>query len=315
MEKLSMTILTEEPREEFKTKILIVDDEPHVLGMLKEAITMIGHTCMAVDSGEKAVELLEKEGNFTIVLTDMSMPKMDGMQLLKYVKNSFPRTDVVIVSGHTELYNYTEVIKAGASDFISKPFVIDELEAKLNRIIREQRLIRKLEHLSMCDVLTDLYNRRCFDVKLHEEIPRAHRQGYPVFLALVDVDRFKAYNDKLGHQAGDQVLRYIGDTLKSCTRENVDWCFRFGGDEFAIILPYTNMEQAAQIARRIIDHYREAELADTSLSAGVAQFVRHPGRTWTEDIDDLISRADRALYKAKAQGGNTVIYDTSVPLP
>lgn len=305
---------TDDDSQQFVTKILLVDDEPLLLRLLETSVASYGFDYESAEDGVEAVEKLEK-GGFNVVITDMSMPRMDGMQLLKYIKENHPQTDVIVVTGFTETFTYTDVIKSGASDFISKPFNVDELEAKINRVIREQKLIRKLEHLSMCDVLTDLFNRRCFDMKLQEEIPRAHRQGYPVFLILVDVDNFKQYNDEFGHQAGDKVLQAIGRILVQCTRDNVDWSFRFGGDEFAVIIPYASLGQAVQIAERILQRYRESGFSEnTSLSAGLAQFVRHPGRSWSEDINDLVARADKALYESKNAGGGTVACDSSVPL-
>lgn len=298
---------------ELKNKILIVDDDPVILKLMGTILCTIGYDCDTVADGLAAVEKLKKE-NFTVVITDMTMPNMDGMELLKHVRDNYPWIDVIVVTGYTEAYSYTDVIKAGASDFISKPFNNDELEAKLNRVIREQQLIRKLEHLSMCDVLTDLYNRRCFDAKMQEEIPRAHRQGYPVFLVVADVDKFKEYNDEFGHPAGDVVLKTVAEIIVHSTRENVDWCFRYGGDEFTIIIPYTTLEQALQIAERILQRYRENEFSNTSLSIGMAQFVRHSGSSWSKDIDDLLLRADKALYKGKSEGGGRVVCDPVFPV-
>jgi len=300
---------------EMNTRILLVDDDPFILEMLKSAMVALGHAFDTAMDGEAAKVKL-KQGEFTMVLTDLTMPRCDGMELLKHVKEEYPLIEVIVITGHAESHGYTDVVRVGASDFITKPFGMDELEAKVSRVIREQTLIRKLEHLSMCDMLTDLYNRRCFEMKLHEEVPRAHRQGYPVFLALLDVDRFKEYNDQYGHQAGDRVLQDIGRILVQCTRENVDWCFRFGGDEFAIIIPYATVAQVGQIADRIQERYgHEPHYAPTSLSIGLAQFLRRPGSSWAEDIADLVARADKALYSGKEQGGNRVIADPSLSYP
>lgn len=296
---------------EITTRILLVDDDPFILEMLKASMTALGHTFDTAMDGEEAKAMLQRR-EFTLVLTDLTMPRCDGMQLLRHVKEVYPRIEVIVITGHAEIHGYTDVIRAGASDFITKPFGMDELEAKVRRVIREQTLIRKLEHLSMCDMLTDLYNRRCFETKLHEEVPRAHRQGYPVFLSLLDVDRFKEYNDQYGHPAGDRVLQDIGEILRQCTRENVDWCFRFGGDEFAIIIPYATVAQVGQIADRIQERYRqEPRYASTSLSVGLAQFIRRPECSWPEDVAELVARADKALYSSKEQGGNRVIADSS----
>lgn len=294
-------------------RLLLVDDDPYIREMLRTSITAFGFACDTAADGSEAARKLA-ESTFTIIITDMTMPNMDGMQLLKHAKDNYPGIEVIVITGYTDTYTYTEVIRSGASDFISKPFNVDELEAKLSRVIREQELIRKLEHLSMSDVLTDLFNRRSFDMKLAEEVPRAHRQGYPVFLALVDVDRFKEYNDLYGHPAGDKLLQNIGRILIHCTRKNVDWCFRIGGDEFAVIIPYATIDQVGLVVERILERYCTAGgHPATSLSVGLAQFVRHPGRSWPEDISDLVARADKALYTSKEAGGNRLSCDSSLP--
>lgn len=298
---------------DFKTRILLVDDDPLILYLLKTPVKALGYECATARDGIEALEKL-KNGAFSIVITDMTMPRMDGMELLKHIKETYPRLDVIALTGYTDTFSYTDVIRAGACDFISKPFNMDEIEAKISRVTREQKMVRKFEHLCMCDVLTDLYNRRCFDLKLQEEVPRAYRQGYPVFLALIDVDFFKKYNDKYGHQAGDKALQAIGRELVHCTRENVDWCFRFGGDEFAVIIPYITIDQVLGVAERILSHHRESEYAETSLSIGLARFVRHPDRSWQEDIADLIRRADNAMYQGKNNGGDQVVCDSSLPV-
>lgn len=295
---------------EHKNKILVVDDDPVIRKLIGTILAAIGYDFDIAVDGQAAVVKLENS-SFTTVIADISMPHMDGMELLKYIRSNYPWIDVIVVTGYTNIYTYTDVIKAGASDFLTKPFSKDELEAKLNRIIREQKLIRKLEYLSKCDVLTGLLNRRCFNAKIEEEIPRAHRQGYPVFLAMVDVDKFKEYNDHFGHQAGDELLQALAKILEQSTRENVDWCFRYGGDEFTIILPYTTIEQVLLIAERILHKYRKHELADTSLSIGMARFVRHPSQSWAEDINGLITRADQTMYQSKKENGDKVVCDFS----
>jgi diguanylate cyclase (GGDEF)-like protein len=297
-------LLSSEARE----KILLVDDDPAILGLLAAFTTAFGYDASCASNGLEALELLKKQ-QFDIVITDILMPAMGGMELLGYIKKDYPYTDVIVVTGQTNNISYTDVIKAGASDFISKPFDHNELEAKLNRLVRERHTIQELERLSSHDSLTDLYNRRSFDIKLWEETHRAHRQEYPLFLAMGDLDRFKDYNDRYGHQAGDNVLRAIGQIITGSTRQNVDINCRYGGDEFAIIIPQTTMEQAVQILDRMVTSYHDMAFADTALSMGIARFIRHQGRSWAEDTNDLIVRADRALYSAKADPVNRIVQD------
>ncbi|ADH86233.1 GGDEF domain-containing response regulator [Desulfurivibrio alkaliphilus] len=291
-------------------KILAVDDDPQVLQLLVTAVESFGFECETAGDGVAALKKLQT-GNYSLVITDLTMPRMDGMTLLRKAKNLYPRLDIIVVTGYAEKFSYTDVIKAGACDFIAKPFNIDELEAKLHRALREQNMVRKLEQLSMRDALTGLFNRRGFEVKLEEEVPRAHRQNYPLYVIIIDMDKFKTYNDEFGHQAGDRALQAIGRLLLRNTRDNVDWCCRPGGDEFAIIIPYTDDHQAMAVAQRILEQYRQHPFGETTLSIGLASFHRHPQYTMGEDIEHLLVRADQAMYRSKQAGGDRISCDPS----
>jgi len=289
-------------------KMLLVDDDESILAILSDLMPIFGYDYDIARSGEEAVEKL-KHDSFHIVLTDMMMPNMDGMELLKYINTHYPNIKVMVVTGYDRSFTYTDVIRAGASDFISKPFNTDELEAKINRLVREIELLSQLELLSISDSLTGLYNRRYFDTKIFEEVRRAHRQNHDLFLAVLDVDNLKEINDKYGHVAGDKLLKSVGDIIKHCIRENVDWPFRYGGDEFCVILTQLTREQATTTSERFIQSFNEKKLPLTGLSIGLAQFIRSQDIKWTEDITDLVKRSDMALYKAKQTGRNRVVVD------
>ena len=287
-------------------KILIVDDDPLVLELLGISINSFGFEHVAANNGREALEILEQQ-EFTLVITDMMMPEVDGMQLLKHITSNYPQTAVIVVTGYTGTFSYMDVIRAGASDFISKPFNSDELEAKISRILREHKLITKLEYLSNCDPLTGLYNRRYLSKKIKEEIYRADRQGYEVFLIMLDIDNFKAFNDQQGHQEGDNVLIKLSKILLRSTRTDVDLVFRYGGDEFAIITPYISKDKIGLIANRVITSFNEQSFTDTGISLGIAGFTRSKNGL-DEDIAALFKRADLALYQAKEQGGNRTVF-------
>jgi two-component system cell cycle response regulator len=289
-------------------KILLVDDDQSILEILADLMAIFGHDYVTAQNGVEAIEKL-KHNFFDIVLTDMIMPDIDGMELLKHIKKNYPNIKVMVVTGYERAFSYTDVIRAGASDFISKPFNTDELEAKINRLVREIELMSQLELLSISDGLTGLYNRRHFDAKIFEEARRAHRQNHDLFLAVIDVDNLKKMNDKYGHLAGDKLLKSVGDIIKHCIRENVDWPFRYGGDEFCVILTQVTKDQAISTSERLIESFNEKKLPLTGLSIGLAQFVRTQDAKWTEDIDDLVKRSDIALYKAKQTGRNRVVVD------
>ena len=291
-----------------RMSILLVDDDPSILEILTDLMAIFGHDYVTARDGVEAIEKL-KHNSFHIVITDMMMPNMDGMELLKHINANYPNIKVIVITGYDRTFTYTEVIRAGASDFVSKPFNTDELEAKINRIVREIDLLNKLELLSISDGLTGLYNRRYFDSKIFEEARRANRQNHDLFLAIIDVDNLKEMNDKYGHPAGDKLLKSVGDIIKHCIRENVDWPFRYGGDEFCVILTQVSKKQAIATSERFIQSFNEKKLSFNGLSIGLAQFGRTQDAKWTDDIADLIRRADDALYTAKHTGRNRVVVD------
>ena len=291
---------------EKKQTVLVVDDDDMVRETLKALVCTLGYSCQTAASGREATEIL-KVSPVELVLTDVVMPGMDGLELLAVVRDEYPGTDVIVATGFSDKASYAEVIKAGAMDFIKKPVDQAELDAKLARAFRERDLVRKLEQLSMEDALTGLFNRRAFDQRFSREVERAARQGYPVFLAIIDIDNFKDYNDTYGHSDGDKVLVRLASILRECTRHNVDSCFRLGGDEFAVLLPQTTGDQATEIVQRILLRYLECCFGATTLSIGVVSCRRNLDVPTLEDEEQMKQRADQAMYDAKNSGKNCVV--------
>ena len=287
---------------------LCVDDDRELRELLHELIGQMGHTSETAVDGVNALEKMEKK-HFDIVITDINMPRLDGIGLIKRIAADFSDTDVIAITGYQTEYNYTDIIALGASDFISKPINIDEFEAKIKRIVRERNMRFELRRLSTCDALTGLYNRRHLDDNLQNEAIRASRQHYDLYLLLIDIDNFKVYNDKYGHQQGDRLLQELARIILRSIRENVDSGYRYGGDEFAATILHTNPQQALMVAERLRTEYNARNLLPTSLSIGIAKLKNSHG-TLEEDLDDLIRKADQALYLAKNNGGDqNVILD------
>ncbi len=286
--------------------ILVVDDEKPVREALGMVVSLLGYHCLTAADGLEAVQIL-KRTKCDIVLSDIVMPGMNGLELLKHIIRHHFNTDVIIATGHSDGIRYADVIQAGAIDFIKKPIDQAELEAKLARAIRERRLIRKLEALSLSDGLTSLLNRRAYDQHFPHEVERAHRQGYPLFLAIIDVDNFKAYNDAYGHDEGDKVLIFLGSTLNEMTRNSVDLCFRLGGDEFAVLLPQTTADQAKNIIQRVMFRFGENKFGGTTLSIGIISCRRDGSSDLHGDISRMQIQADQAMYDAKNSGRNCII--------
>ena len=190
-------------------------------------------------------------------------------------------------------------VTVAALDYLSN--VTDEM---ISPTLISEAYAVEIANLSMRDGMTDLYNHTSFHELLDVEFRHQRRYGSSVGLVLLDVDDFKRVNDVHGHQAGDRVLIALADTLRLYSRE-ADICARIGGEEFAVILPFTSRsEEAVEIAERIRKHANTIRCGETpiSVSAGVAVSGQnaHSPRA-------LIEMADRALYRAKREGKNRVV--------
>jgi diguanylate cyclase (GGDEF)-like protein len=286
--------------------VLIVDDDELVRMTLSVLIGSFGYHCLVAGDGIEAIAVL-KSTAVDLVFSDIVMPGMDGLQLLDHIIENYKETDVIISTGYHEKASYSEVIKAGALDFIKKPIDHAELEAKLARAVRERRMMRELERLSRQDGLTKILNRRAFDERFPDEVERAHRQNYPLMYAVIDIDNFKEYNDEHGHHEGDKILINLAEILKECTRESVDLCFRLGGDEFAVLLPQATATQGTEIVQRILLNFVEKNFGTTTLSIGLVSCKRDEKIPREQDEIAIIERADQAMYDAKKNGKNCVV--------
>jgi diguanylate cyclase (GGDEF)-like protein len=287
---------------QLRQSVLFVDDDKELRDLLHEALTYMGHSSITAMDGVDALEKLG-EKQFDIVITDINMPRMNGVGLIKRLAADFSEIDVIAITGYQTKYNYTDIIALGASDFICKPLNLDELEAKIRRIVRERLMRNELKRLSTRDALTGLYNRRHLDQNLKQEAIRASRQHYNLYLLLIDIDNFKIYNDKYGHRHGDKLLQELAEIISHNIRQNVDSGYRYGGDEFAVTILHATHDQALMVAERIRSDYNERNLAPTSLSIGISELRGSP-ETLVEDLKTLIREADEALYLAKNNGGN-----------
>jgi two-component system cell cycle response regulator len=272
--------------------ILVVDDEADIRETLVQMLLHLGFKAKAASNGSEAMDLLQG-GGYTFMITDMRMPGMDGLELIRSAQSAFPEVSVIAMTGYSRGYRYIDVINSGAKDFINKPFGIEELEAKVRRAIREREALRELSRLSITDSLTGLYNQRHFYGRLKEEIVRAQRQKHPLALVLLDMDDFKTYNDTRGHLAGDELLQNVGRIINTCIRENVDSGYRYGGDEFAIIL----IDADPEVTRNIVKRIQTALATQCQITASIGH------ASFSEGIkpEDFVAAADASLYEAKGR--------------
>ena len=272
--------------------VLVVDDEEIVREPITAMLLYLGFKVDTAESGDEALGKFET-GSYTFLLTDIRMPGIDGLELIRIVKGKYPDICAIAMTGYTREYKYVETINAGATDFINKPFGIEEIEAKFKRGIIERNIRQELNRLSITDSLTGLYNQRHFYDRLKEEAGRAQRQSRELALILLDLDGFKQYNDTFGHLAGDELLQQVGAVIKKKMRQNVDSGYRYGGDEFAVMLIEADESVAKMMSERIISGILEE--CHISASSGFAIFEQGLG------FEELVGEADRLLYEDKAR--------------
>jgi two-component system cell cycle response regulator len=294
-------------------RILVVDDEEVVCRFLKRLLSGSGHQVEVSFSGQDAIARLEQD-SFDLVITDLKMPGVDGIGVLRRAKELDPFCEVMVITAYASVESAVEVMKLGAYDYISKPFNVDRIRLIVEKALEKGRLLRAAgerdfyKRLSQIDGLTEVYNRRTFDDLLSAEISRSDRFRRPLSLLMIDLDHLKVINDNFGHQAGDDILRDIAWLLRRSVR-NCDLVARYGGDEFAVILVEASKADAITTANRLIrivevpapKRNREFAFEDRKMtvSIGVASYP-----TDARDKAELVEKADRALYEAKVQGGN-----------
>ncbi len=291
--------------------VLIVDDDEAIRNAMHEFIQAAGFNAHVANCAEEALDVLA-DRKFHVVITDIILPGLDGLELTDRIKKKHD-VDVIVMTGYSGDYSYEEAISKGASDFVFKPVKFEELLLRLKRVLRERQLTQernqmlgKLQKLAITDGLTKLYNSRHFYNQMELEIDRHNRYGHPCSLLLLDIDHFKEYNDTYGHLEGDKVLIRIAQIIQSCLRK-MDTAYRYGGEEFTIILPETNGVEAEIVAQRIRTSveaekfYPEPDQdIKISISIGVTQYHS------PEELSTFVNRADKAMYTSKQNGRNRV---------
>jgi diguanylate cyclase (GGDEF)-like protein len=292
--------------------ILIVDDSPLNIELLAELLSEENEVIFAT-SGAEALSLAEIQSP-DLILLDVVMPDMDGYQVCEALKGN-PLTKaipVIFVSGMNQEADEKRGLEVGAIDYIFKPIRAAVVRARVRNHLELSRYRVLLEHLSTTDGLTGIANRRCFDETLLRECRRAQRQATELALVICDVDHFKDYNDSQGHLAGDDCLKRVAAALRDGVRRPADLVARFGGEEFAVLLPDTSLLGAVQVAERLrgavvdcaIPHGRSTTAPVVTISLGVSCAGPAPDSL---QMDVLTGEADRCLYLAKRRGRNCVV--------
>jgi diguanylate cyclase (GGDEF)-like protein len=293
------------------SQVVVVEDDPSVAVLIQRTLQREGLTVdVAATIAEARVRLSRP---WELLLLDRRLPDGDGVELCHEIRPHHPHAYIVMLTGESSAEAKLAGFGCGADDYVTKPFAIDELVARVRaglRIVALQKALltsnKRLEALSRTDGLTCVANRRSFDEELPLRFEHARRYKRPLSLAMIDIDRFKQINDAYGHQIGDAVLRCVAKVLQRVTRQS-DLVARYGGEEFAVIVPETPLLEGLQFAEKIRAAIAAEDLGAgmpprVTVSIGVATF----GHTLLATAAELVRAADAALYRAKANGRNRV---------
>jgi diguanylate cyclase (GGDEF)-like protein len=321
--------------------ILIVDDTPDNLRLLSNLLTKRGYDVRATVSGQMAITVV-KAAPPELMLLDICMPQMNGYEVCRHLKSDPITQDIpiIFISALDELANKVEAFEVGGVDYITKPFQVAEVVARVNthltlrrlqQQLQEQNLRlqqevcermnaeaalqaanRELQRLACIDGLTQISNRLYFDQRLRQEWLRLSREKQSLAIILCDVDHFKLYNDYYGHQAGDECLKQVAQTICNQAKRPADLVARYGGEEFVVMLSNTDLEGAVTVAEHIklaveglhIPHAGSQVSSYVTLSMGIANTIPQMQAA----PEKLIAAADRSLYMAKARGRNTFCF-------
>lgn len=294
-----------------RARLLVVDDQPANIQLLYQVFAS-DHQVFMATQGEQALALCAAQQP-DLVLLDVEMPGMGGHEVCRRLKADHATCDipVIFVTAHKDDAAEASGLDIGAVDFITKPINPSIVRARVNTHLTLKAQSDLLRHWVYIDGLTSVYNRRCFDERLVSEWGRAVRNDGMLSVLLLDVDYFKRFNDRYGHQAGDDCLRRVADALGAGLRRPGDLLARYGGEEFACLLPDTGIEGALVVAEQMAQRVRE--LAIEHAGSGVAPMVtvsvgacsKRGSRQETPQA--LLRCADEQLYMAKAQGRNQCV--------
>jgi len=293
-----------------KNNLLIVDDENANLKVLSHILGS-EYTIYTATNGANAIQKA-KELLPDLILLDIIMPEMDGYETLAAIKKNeeIHKIPIIFITGLDSAEDEEKGLSLNAADYITKPFSAPIVKLRVRNQIQIVNQLRTIERLSMIDQLTNIPNRRSFDIRLNVEWKQAIREQTPISLLMMDLDKFKSFNDTYGHQRGDLALKKTAEILDKALRRPADFTARWGGEEFIVLLPNTHLEGAVEVAEKIRADVEKTPIlfpdgneVSVTISIGVASLK--PDKISSMDV--FISNSDKALYLAKEAGRNRVM--------
>ncbi len=298
-------------------RILIAEDELVSRKMLAAALRDQGHEVVEAVNGRVAWEALQTH-DVRLVIADWEMPEMTGLDLVRKIRaeTGDHYIYVILLTSRGLKQDIVRGLEAGADDYVTKPFDRDELMVRIKAGERVTSLEAQLaaanaelRRMALVDGLTGVPNRRAFDEDLARVREQTRRFRRRFSILMLDIDRFKVFNDTLGHEAGDGALRQVARILAAELRQT-DKVYRYGGEEFVCLLDESDPNGARAVSERLrgrvqaagISHPGNPPFGVVTISVGYACYEGQD----PEEAQELVGRADQALYAAKAGGRNRV---------
>ena len=301
-------------------KILFVEDDKLQAKITRDYLEKNGYEIIHVENGKSAIKVAKTQP-VDIIILDLVLPDMDGNEVCRWLKinKDTKAIPIIMLTARGTTMDKVTGLKAGADDYLSKPFSEIELNARIYASLRTKALqdelkeknreleevMEKLKTLAVTDPLTDIYNRRYFWNVLEKEFDRSVRFRTPLSCLMIDVDYFKNINDEYGHHAGDIVLKELAQLVMTCLRK-VDTVARWGGEEFIVLLPETDKESALNAARRILEATSSHSFSGITKKITVSIGSATLSESALDTPEKIIHASDTALYAAKSNGRNRI---------
>ncbi len=286
--------------------ILIAEDDPDYRRLLSRRASRMGLEVYQAANGQQAMDAVN-EREFDALVLDLYMPEHTGLEVIDAARKIDPDVQALILTGSASVETAVEALRAGVYDYLTKPLEsMTSFELALSRALERRylvkenkRLFEEIQRLAVTDSLTGLYNRHKLQDNLDTELERAKRYSRPLSIIMIDMDKLKAINDSYGHAAGDEALKLVARSIQHSIRK-VDLGTRFGGDEFIVLLPEADREEAAAVAKRIREAILNVEFESGKLSVSMGVVQWHSG---FDTSKDFVHAADEAMYLAKRSEG------------
>ncbi|MBU2871710.1 diguanylate cyclase [Colwellia sp. E2M01] len=286
--------------------VLVVDDSSSARRHIVELLKRRNFTVVTANNGAEALERLKEHKNVKMVITDMEMPVMGGIELTNQIRRIYTREQLAVIgiSGASNGIHSARFIKNGADDFLRKPFCPEEFYCRITQNIESLNNIAKIQHAANIDYLTELSNRRSFFNNAEKRIKEYTAKKVPYCLAIIDIDFFKKINDNYGHNIGDQVLKIIALYIRKHFGSGLT--SRLAGAEFAVLLHGLDVDN---LYIKLDDFRREIAVSNISAGEYSLSIELSIGVVFdsVEAISQQINEADNALHSAKENGRNQVV--------